>query len=99
MATTSGVVELDALVDFLLLERGEQQADGAQALGVLGAHRGLHVFGDLVLEAHGRLSWKAEKQKPRQVSLARALDRALARASAADAQYSFLGSCMLRTRL
>jgi hypothetical protein len=52
------VVQGDALVHFLLLARGQQQADGAQTLAVLGAHRGLHVFGDLVLEAHvGLRSW------------------------------------------
>jgi hypothetical protein len=47
------VVQHDALVHFLLLHRGQQQADGAQALAVLGAHGGFHVFGDLVFEAHG----------------------------------------------
>ena len=28
-------------------DEGQQQADGAQALAVLGAHRGLHIVGDL----------------------------------------------------
>jgi hypothetical protein len=45
------VVQHHALIDLFLLEGGQQQADGAQALAVLGAHGGLHVFGDLVFEA------------------------------------------------
>ena len=35
MAMDGGVVQRDALVHFLLLHRGLQQADGAQALAVL----------------------------------------------------------------
>ena len=46
------VVQLDALVHFLLLHGGHQQADRAEALGVLGAHGGLHVFGDAFFKAH-----------------------------------------------
>ena len=52
MAIDVGVGEHDALVDFALLQRGEQAADGQQPRRVFGAHRGLHVFGDLVFEAH-----------------------------------------------
>jgi hypothetical protein len=47
------VIQLDAFIHFLLLHGGRQQPDGAQALRVLGAHGGLHVFGDLFFEAHG----------------------------------------------
>jgi hypothetical protein len=36
-----------------LFHRGLQQADGAQAHAVFGAHRGFHVFGDLCFETHG----------------------------------------------
>ncbi len=43
-----GIVEHHALVDLFLLHGGEKRADGAQALGVLGAHGVLHVFSDLV---------------------------------------------------
>ena len=46
------VVERDALVDFALLDGSGDHADRAEALAVLGAHRGLHVFGDAVLERH-----------------------------------------------
>ncbi len=45
-----GVAELDALVDFLLLDRREDEADGRQARRILGAHRRLHVFADLLLK-------------------------------------------------
>src|SRR5256885_716351 len=102
-----GVVELDALIDFLLLHRGQQQADGAQAFAVLGAHGGLHVFGDLGLEAHGispevvaseNKNQKTKTKNPRLASRARVLRLTRAGWSRAD-QYSFLGSCMLRTRL
>ena len=45
-----GVGELDALVDFALLDGRKDEADGRQARLILGAHRRLHVFRDLVLE-------------------------------------------------
>jgi len=48
----SGIGELDALIHLALLQRSEQQADRRQARRVLGAHRGLHVFGDSCFERH-----------------------------------------------
>ena len=45
-----GIVEHNALVHFALLAGGQQQPNRAQALAVLGAHGGFHVFGDLVFE-------------------------------------------------
>ena len=48
----AGIVELDALVDFLLLDRGQHQADHAEAILLAGLHRGLHVVGKLGLQAH-----------------------------------------------
>ena len=47
-----GIVEFDALVDFLLLDGGEQQADGGQLGRFLGLHGRFHVFGDACFEAH-----------------------------------------------
>ena len=41
---------VSALVHFTLLDRRSDHPDRAEALRVLGAHRGLHVFGDAVLE-------------------------------------------------
>ena len=54
--------QLSSLGDLMRL----QQADGAQALHVLGAHRGFHVFGDLVFQAHGvdLIKKWAETEKP-----------------------------------
>ncbi|KGX49632.1 hypothetical protein Y025_5577 [Burkholderia pseudomallei TSV32] len=46
------VVERHALVDLALLDRGEQQADRREPLAFLRAHRGLHVFTDLVSQTH-----------------------------------------------
>ena len=42
----------DALVDFALLDRGQDQTNAAEALLLAGAHRGLHVVLDALLEAH-----------------------------------------------
>ncbi|MBY0367401.1 MAG: hypothetical protein K2X12_14250, partial [Burkholderiaceae bacterium] len=80
-----------------------------QALGFLGAHGGLHVVGDAFFEAHGGrvLEESAEKkQKPAWASprgLVGKSARRVRRIVTAEAtdidQYSFLGSCMLRTRL
>jgi hypothetical protein len=58
------VVEFDALIDFLLLDGGKQQADGArQFFGFLGLHGRLHVFGDAGFEAHGRFLQKLIRRK------------------------------------
>ena len=57
MAEHLGVVELDALVDFALLERGQDQADHAEAILLAGAHRGLHVIGNAGLERTSCTSW------------------------------------------
>ena len=67
-----GIVELDALIHLFLLHRGLQQADGAQAHAVFGAHGGFHVFGDLCFEAHGAFlkGKKIRKKKPAEASLA-----------------------------
>jgi hypothetical protein len=54
------IIELHALVHFLLLHRGLQQADGAQACAVLGTHGGFHVFGNLGLQAHRSLLVRAD---------------------------------------
>src|SRR5256885_6483640 len=103
----TGVQTCALPIYFLLLHRGQQQADGAQAFAVLGAHGGLHVFGDLGLEAHGispevvaseNKNQKTKTKNPRLASRARVLRLTRAGWSRAD-QYSFLGSCMLRTRL
>src|SRR5690606_1082826 len=64
------VVELDALVHFLLLDGGVDQADHAQAVLVAGLHRGLHVCGQGLLEGHGGFSggsvgsWTGNEEKP-----------------------------------
>jgi hypothetical protein len=50
-----GVVELDALVHLALLDGGVDQADRVQAAALAGLHRGLHVFGQLGFQAHGRI--------------------------------------------
>ena len=43
-------LDYDALIDFFLLDRCQQQTHGAQTLDILGPHGGLHVFGDLFFE-------------------------------------------------
>jgi hypothetical protein len=47
-----GIAELGAGVDLALLDGGEGKSDGRQARRVLGAHRRLHVLGDLLLEGN-----------------------------------------------
>jgi hypothetical protein len=49
--------KLDPLVDLSLLHGRKQQAHGRQARGILGAHRRLHVFVDLLPEAQYGLAW------------------------------------------
>jgi hypothetical protein len=63
-AVTLGVVQLDALVHFLALDLGKDQADGGQASGFLGAHGGFHVVGDLIFKAHGYSIRKGKRQNP-----------------------------------
>src|SRR5690606_2683882 len=46
------VVQLDALVHFLLLDRGIDQPDHAEGFLVAALHGGLHVIGQSLLEAH-----------------------------------------------
>src|SRR5690606_15022017 len=46
------VVERDALVHLALLDRGLQKTNDREAILVTGSHRGLHVFGDALLERH-----------------------------------------------
>jgi hypothetical protein len=46
------IVERDAIIDFALLDRREQQANRAETLGLFRAHGGFHIVADLVLEAH-----------------------------------------------
>lgn len=47
-----GVVELDAFVDFALLDAGLEHADAGQAIFLARSHRRLHVFRDAGLQAH-----------------------------------------------
>jgi hypothetical protein len=54
-ADDGGVIQHDALVHLTLLDGSHQQADGAQARAVLGAHGRLHVVGDLVFQGHAGL--------------------------------------------
>ena len=42
----AGIVEDDALIDFFLLDRGEQQANGVAFSGFACAHGGFHVVVD-----------------------------------------------------
>jgi len=42
-----GIGQLDTLIDFALLHRGQQQTDRPEARGFPGAHRSFHVFGNL----------------------------------------------------
>src|SRR5690606_10100917 len=58
-----GIVQLDALVDFLLLDRGVDQPDHGQGFLVAALHGGLHVVGQTLLEAH-RTPSKVAKSKP-----------------------------------
>ena len=96
MADHRGVVELDALVDLALLAGRQQHADGRQARRCPGAHGGLHVFGDAVLEGAHVDASSGKPMKEARSGVPRGLCQ-VGRMTAA--QYSFLGSCMLRTRL
>ena len=98
MRDDRGVVEHDALVDLALLIAASRPRIVQQARRVLGAHRGLHVFGDAVLQAHRLrlgVSTACETRSPR--GGPGGLRGACGRRG--RAQYSFFGSCMLRTRL
>jgi hypothetical protein len=60
------IVQFDPLVHFFLLQGRQQQADGAQALSVFGAHGVFHVFGDLFFQAHERLLQRGFNKKGNQ---------------------------------
>jgi hypothetical protein len=109
-ADDSRIVEHDALVDFALLHRRHQQADGGQAGAVARAHGGLHVVRDAVLQRDVRGHWavlqmtKARDGGPcgpasRWRTSGSVGIRRRAETQASTRQYIFLGSCMLRTRL
>ena len=51
-----GVIELDALVDFTLLDAGLEHADAGEAIFLACPHRRLHVFRDAGLQAHPGIS-------------------------------------------
>ena len=96
MRDDRGVVEHDALVDFPLLERREQAADGAagaraslarMAVFMSSVMRSLRVMAVLA----GAKMTKARDGVPRVAGFGRP--------ARGRAQYSFFGSCMLRTRL
>ena len=56
------VVQLDALVDFFLLHRGHQQANGTEQRRVFGAHGGLHVILNTVFDCHGESNAKSPQR-------------------------------------
>ncbi|CAM2157185.1 hypothetical protein PT2222_30336 [Paraburkholderia tropica] len=62
------VVERHALVDFTLLDGGEQQTNRGETLAFARAHRGLHVVVDPVFETHHspELRWLQKPGKPGQ---------------------------------
>ena len=66
---------VDALVDFALLDRGEQQADRAETLGLTCAHGGFHVVGDLVFETHHSPECVGIEKPARLIASARASTR------------------------
>src|SRR5262249_52962642 len=48
------IAELDSLVDFALLDGGEEQPDGRKAHRIPRTHGGLHILGDACLQIHAR---------------------------------------------
>ncbi len=61
-----GVVELDALVDFALLDAGLEHADAGEAIFLARPHRRLHVFRDARLQAHPGISaWRCGRRRAR----------------------------------
>jgi hypothetical protein len=47
------IVQFDPLVDLLLLDGSQKQANRAETRRILGAHGGFHVLSHATLERHG----------------------------------------------